>query len=130
MRYLGVDYGSKKVGLALSDEAGDFALPLDVWPTDNDLVNKIVNLCHNQKITTVIIGESLNYDGTLNPVGAEAKKLGDNLTQAGLLVEWLPEWYSSKAAEREIGRDGLYDARAAAIILQTYLDKLRYARLA
>lgn len=130
MRYLGLDYGSKKVGLALSDESGEFALPFEVWPSDEQLTTKILNLCQDQQITTVIMGESLNYDGNLNPVGIEAKELGENLMINGLAVEWLPEWYSSKAAEREIGRDDLYDARAAAIILQTYLDKLRYARLA
>ena len=130
MRYLGIDYGSKKVGLAMSDEQGEFALPLDVWLMTSDLVAKIAGVCRSQKIDTIIMGESLNYDGQLNPIGHKAKAVGEELSALGFKIEWLPEWYSSKAAERDIGRDEMYDARAAAIILQMYLDKLRYARLA
>ena len=57
MRYLGIDYGSKRVGVAVSDEAGEFALPLSVLPNDKKLLPEIKKIIAEKQVGAVVLGE-------------------------------------------------------------------------
>lgn len=124
MRLLGIDYGSKKIGLALTDSTGRFARPLEVVANDDKALSKILAVIKEQEIEKIVVGESLNYKGQANPILAKAEALGKELENlSGLPVVYENETLSSKEAERIIGRDKNYDARAAALILTSFIDK-------
>ncbi|MFW5853548.1 MAG: Holliday junction resolvase RuvX [Patescibacteria group bacterium] len=126
MRLLGIDMGTKKTGLALSDPEGWFALPYDVVKTES-LVEVVKVLCEDQKVGKIIIGQSVDYQGGANPVAAKAEDLAKKIQiETGLEIIWEPETLTSKEAERIIGRDRQTDARAAAIILRNYIDRQNY----
>lgn len=119
MKFLGIDYGAKRVGIAVSDEAGRVAFPKNVFTNDSGLVGRIKAMCEENKIAKVVIGESLNYKREPNAIDVAAKKFVEQLVALGLPIEWENEWLTSAAAERSGGDD----SSAAALILQTYIDK-------
>lgn len=124
MRFLAIDYGSKRVGIALSDPSGDFALPYAVFPNDKKLISSIASLCHEQEVGTIIIGESKDYKGVDNPIMKKVllfKEELENQTKLPVVLE--PEYLTSAEAERLQGKNDMIDASAAALILKSYLDK-------
>jgi putative Holliday junction resolvase len=123
MKVLGVDYGTKRVGIALSDEGGTFALPKMVIPESPKLAEEIEKLASKEGVTTIVIGESKDYGGRENPLLKDIHMLERVLTDNGFTVVLEPEYGSSHEAERFQGKGPLHDASAAAIILQRYLDK-------
>ena len=124
MRYLGIDYGTKRVGLALSDEAGIMAFPLKVLSNDNELVANIVAVIEEKRVDEVVIGHSKDRAGGDNPVHAKVEELMTDLTLAvGLPVHLEPEQYTTQEAIREQGRNAMTDAAAASIILNSFLTR-------
>src|SRR3990167_10271373 len=132
MRYLGIDYGTKRVGVAISDEAGEFALPFLVLPNDKRLIAAMAAICREKNIGTVVIGESKNFAGEDNPLQEKINQFKKELEQIiGLPVELEPEFFTSAEAARLQLRypDGrrrankMLDASAAALILKSFLDK-------
>jgi len=79
MRYLGIDFGSKRVGLALSDESGAMGFPHAVVPNDGRLIDYVRDLIANKNITAIVIGDSKNFAGEENPVAAKAKAFAAEL---------------------------------------------------
>ncbi len=123
MRFLGIDYGARRVGLALSDPAGIIATPLSVLENDRRLLDKVLKLCASEGVERVVIGESLTFAGRPNPIMANITKFKEALEAQGLPVAWEPEYLTSQEANRETGEDDFADARAAAVILRSYLEK-------
>ena len=139
MRYLGIDFGSKRVGLALSDESGTLAFPYSVLQNDETLLPEMERIVKEQKVKLVIMGESKDFNGKENPIAAKAeefKRAVEKLTRKK--VEYEPECLTSVQAGRNYARrpessrgatpqreNNMLDASAAAIILQSYLDRLR-----
>ena len=124
MRLLGIDYGSKKTGLALTDESGSMAFPHSVVPTTPALLKTIETLIMKEKVGEIVLGYSLNRDGKPNAVHAAAEELMLDLTLAtGLPVHLQPEQYTTQAAIQLQGRNAQTDASAAALILDGYLTK-------
>jgi len=124
MRYLGIDYGTKKVGLAISDENGRFAFPYQVAPTDKNLITQIQTICQKEGIGKIILGNSLNYQQTDNQIMGLVRDFAEQLmTVTNLPLEFENEVLSTAAANRDIGPDKQTDARAAALILTSYLDR-------
>ncbi|MFA5736639.1 MAG: Holliday junction resolvase RuvX [Candidatus Paceibacterota bacterium] len=127
MRLLGIDYGHKKVGLAISDESGRFAFPLAVVINDKSLLKKIKKICEQEKIEIIIIGESLDLSGQPNPIMTKIRKFADELKQETKLpFKYEREFYTSWEAKRIIDEsqtDKMTDARAAALILKSYIDQ-------
>lgn len=142
MRYLGIDYGKKRVGIALSDEGGQFALPKVVLPNDHQLVKKIKEICDENKVSTIVVGESKNYKGEENAIMKDIRSFVEDLkglTRLPVLLE--PEFLTSAEAERinqqrrssprekgsgpraKRGENEMLDASAAALILKSFLDK-------
>jgi len=124
MKKLGIDYGTKKVGIALSDEGGTVAFPYGVFPNDNHLTSFISDLCKKENIQTVILGESLDFSGQPNPVMKKIRAFKKTLEEKlSLSVFFEKEFLTSKQARNIQEDSALTDASAAAIILQSWLDK-------
>ncbi|MDP3661388.1 MAG: Holliday junction resolvase RuvX [bacterium] len=141
MRYLGIDYGTKRVGVAVSDEEGKVAFPHWVLANDKKLIAALVALCRARGVSEIIVGDSRDFSGAPNKVSAHVERFKKEVAGAtGLSVRGEPEFWSSMQAERwqprrpESSRgSGLrperrrvkekLDASAAAIILQSFLDR-------
>ena len=122
-RYLGIDYGSKRVGLALSDEGNKFALPLSVITNDDQLVSKIEKIALDNEVKEIILGESRDFSGKPNSILIDSLEFKEKIEAKGFVVIFEPEFLTSVQAERWQGKNELVDASAAAIILQSYLDR-------
>ena len=126
MKLLGIDYGSKRTGIAMADTATGIAFPHKVLKSDAHLLYFISELCKKESIDKIILGESKALDGTDNPIAKEIKIFKTNLlSQTGVDVIYEPEFYTSAQAARIQGQHDMLDASAAAIILQSYMDKLK-----
>ncbi|MDE2079162.1 MAG: Holliday junction resolvase RuvX [Patescibacteria group bacterium] len=122
-KYLGIDYGSKRCGLAVSDDTGSVAFPRDTLKTDSALVPSIIDMVRAEHVGIIVIGESKDKDGKDNPVMGGARELARELEQAlAVVVRFEPEYYSSVEA-RKSGMQSFVDAQAAAIILNRYLER-------
>lgn len=134
MHYLGIDYGTKRIGLAFSDEGGSVAFPHSVISADRDAISKICALVKEREVAGVVIGESRNYAGEHNAVMEDIEQFKKDLEElCGVPVEYEQELLSSAMAARQFAPEeksrkanpthANLDAAAAAIILQSYLDK-------
>jgi putative Holliday junction resolvase len=126
MKYLGIDFGSKKVGFAQSDDDGRMAYPLMISLNDKSLLKDTLELIRAMKYSTVVIGESVDGKGKPNPIAKEARAFGmqiENTVDVAVVFE--KEWYSTVEARKAPGKsdDHEVDDQAAAIVLQRYLDK-------
>lgn len=124
MRKMGIDFGTKKVGLALSDESGAMAFPHSVIKNDNQLFGTVVNLIESEQVKEIVIGHSVDKEGNENPVHKLAVDFVTNLTlEIPIPVHFQPEQFTTQEAMKLQGRNEQTDASAAAIILQSHLDK-------
>lgn len=124
MKYLGIDYGEKRVGIAVSDNDGKMAFPKIVLENKTDLVSKISELCKELEIDAIVIGESKDYKGADNKISSYIISFKRDLASIIKLPIFLePEFMSSMQVEKTFGKTDMLDASAAAIILQTYIDK-------
>lgn len=122
-RIMGIDYGSKRVGLALSDPSLKFAMPLSVVSNDPELLAKVQKIAVDNEVKEIVIGESKDYKGNANPILLDSLEFKAKLESLGFVVYFEPEFMTSVQAERLQGKTDLLDASAAALILQSYLDK-------
>ena len=125
MRILGIDYGSKRIGLALSDEGRQFAMPLIVLNSTKNLLDEVLKIAKEKETTEIVMGESKNYKGEANVIMSESLEFKKQLETNGLTVYLEPEFMTSANAERFQGKHDMLDASAAALILQSFLDKER-----
>ena len=133
MRYLGIDYGSSKVGLALSDEAGRMGFPHSIITNTPRLVDELCTLIAKENIGAVVIGESRMLTGGENPIAKDARALGSNISErSGTPVFYESEVFTSAAARRAPEKQAKsrspkshtkVDASAAALILTSYLSR-------
>jgi putative Holliday junction resolvase len=125
MRLLGIDYGTKRIGLALSDEGGTFAFPEKVLNNTKSALGEIGKLAIERKVERIVLGESLDFKGKPNPVMTEITAFKKALEELlDIPVAFQNELLSSAQARRE-GNDlsKPVDSSAAALILQSYLDE-------
>ncbi len=128
MKVIGIDYGSKRVGVAVSDEAGEFALPSAVLENSAALLAEIEKIALFNKAQEIVMGESRQYDMTPNKILPEILAFKDQLESRKLTVHLEPEFMTSVAAARFQGKNDKLDASAAALILQSFLDKRRASK--
>lgn len=127
MKYLGIDFGSKRVGVAVSDENARLAFPFSVLENNQKLLEKIQDIIDKEKIERIVVGESYDFKGEPNKIMKEIegfKKLLEEKTKIEVLFE--PEFLTSREAEQIQGKNKMHDASAATIILQSYLDRDSY----
>jgi len=128
MRYLGIDYGAKRVGAALSDDKGMMAFPHATLSNDGTLLEEVVRICHEFSVGTVVIGESRQLNGEPNQIQRAIERFKEKLTKALTVpVVFELEFMTSRQASHIQGETDMLDASAAAIILQSYLDKHKHA---
>jgi putative Holliday junction resolvase len=132
MRYLGIDYGTRKTGLALSDESGSMGFPHAVVPTA-ELLQTVAALIKEKAVGAVVIGDSKALDGSDNPIAAEARAFAEQLAAlSGVPIHWEPEMFTSAEARRMHAPEAKsraprsradVDASAAALTLTSYLGR-------
>ena len=128
MKFLGIDYGHKRIGLALSDPGAALAFPLEVVKTSPAAIGRIVDICKKDLVNGIVMGESRDFKGKENIIMKEARLFAELLkTATGLPLSFEPEIMSTIQAQRLQGRADAQkhtiDASAAAVILQSFLDR-------
>lgn len=128
MKYLGIDYGEKRVGVAVSDADGLMAFPKAVLPNDSTLMMAVKDLVRDEHTQAIVIGESKAHDGSDNPIMRGARQFAEDLErETGLPVHFEPEFYSSSEARMLKEQTGtpfhLIDAEAAAVILNSFIAR-------
>jgi len=132
LRYLGIDYGSKRVGLAVGDAEAKQARPLVTLDGRTDLVKQLQHICDEQTVGTIIMGLPRGLDGQETAQTAIVRSRFIELSRALPQFQW---YYQDEAVTSELARerllargesvaDGTVDREAATIILQDYLDLL------
>jgi putative holliday junction resolvase len=124
MKYLAIDYGKKKVGIATSDEGGEMAFPCMVIENNKMLLTEIRQLCKELKIGAIVMGESLDQNGKPNAIAKDARAFAVQLEDTlDLPLSFEKEWMTSVHARAMQEGKEIVDDSAAALILQRYLDK-------
>ncbi|HOO15954.1 MAG: Holliday junction resolvase RuvX [Phycisphaerae bacterium] len=137
-RWMGVDYGSRRIGVAISDYGGSIASPAAVLPGSGSLsgdARQIVAWARKNEVSAIVVGLPLNMDGTVGPQADISTKLAAEIAQAA--PEWPVELWDERlssfeadanlaaAGARPSRRRELRDALAAQVILQSFLDSKR-----
>jgi putative Holliday junction resolvase len=122
MKYIGIDYGTKKIGIAISDDGGEFAFPKTIVSVQ-DAISEITTLCQKEKIEAIVIGRSVASNGEDNDIVPATERFKEKLAAAiQLPIFFQQESFSSVEAHRYQTTAGSRDDSAAAIILQRFLD--------
>jgi putative holliday junction resolvase len=142
MRFLGIDYGTKRIGIAISDENGRLAFPKEIIFNDKNLIDKIGEILRKEKIDEIVVGESVDFSGKLNILSAQIDFFIKDLEgKFGFPIHKQKEFLTSvearksKDGKKDLNqkqahsklkqkKSGHIDASAAALILQRYLDKV------
>lgn len=124
MRWLGIDPGTKRVGLAICDPDEKIAVPLEIVPA-SAAFPAVRSIAAREDVGGIVVGLPLLMDGGEGASAAMARKLGERLErQLELPVEYEDESLTSVEAERG-GRGEPRDDIAAALILQQFIDRRR-----
>lgn len=135
MRILGLDMGSKTIGVAISDPLGWTAQGITTirrTKRENDL-EEIKKLCNDYAVETIVIGLPKNMNGTIGESGERVLEFSKCIQEyTGVKVEMWDERLTTVAAHRAMleadlsrqKRKKIVDKMAATYILQGYLDKL------
>lgn len=139
-KYLGIDYGSKRVGIAVSDENKKIAFPRSYILNNSYLFHNILAVIRNENISKIIIGYPLNLKSEKTTVTEQAEKFKKTLESLfkkeslDIGIIFLDERFTSSIAQRNVissitkksrrKEKGLIDSLSAQIILQDYLDKI------
>lgn len=119
---MGIDYGTKRIGVAFTDDSGVMAFPHAVVPNDGRVVEILETLIKERGVARIIVGHSKDLGGKDNAVQADISDfIGDLTLRTGLPIELEPEQYSTQAALRLQGRNEMTDASAAALILDSFI---------
>jgi len=143
MRYLAIDFGRRRTGVALSDEAGKWAFPHATWESwsRQRIIDEILATVRREQVQGIVIGLPLAVDGVPPPMQQPIEQLAELLRTAlkesrlEVTVHFQDERYStavvlgqlreagiSQRQARDAGGNASTDARAAAVILQNFLD--------
>lgn len=132
-RILGVDYGTRRVGIAISDPLAMLATPLSVESVQSveEAIKAVCRIAKERGVVRIVVGIPINMDGSSGPMALEAGKFVETLrTASGLPVDVTDERLSTSLVERmllqaDVSRERRKEVRdklAAQVILQGYLD--------
>jgi putative Holliday junction resolvase len=133
MRYLALDHGTKRIGVAVSDELKMIAQPLEYIPTEpfDAFLVRLKQVISEKEVELVFIGMPRNMDGTYGPAAQKVQEFIAQLKpEISVPIKTLDERLTSAQANRVLlqgnvrraDRKQKVDAMAAAILLQSYLD--------
>jgi len=131
MRYLAIDYGNKRTGLAICDHSETIASPLAVIVSRKELLNRIIDIVKTENVDAIVLGLPLNMDDSAGPQAKLVRKFADQLKKhLDLPIHFQDERLSTFGAEQKLAdfdftrkkKKQRLDAIAAADILQTFLD--------
>ena len=133
MRILAIDYGTKRMGIAISDELKVIAQPLEFIPSSpfSAFVDRLKQLIVEKEIEQIVVGMPRNMDGSYGPAAQSAQMLMADLSKliAIPIISWDERLTSAQANRSLIAADvsrrhrkEVVDKTAAAIMLQSYLD--------
>lgn len=136
MRILGIDFGEKRIGLALSDPLGFTAQSMDTLnrQNKNQVLRELSALCKARGVGEVVIGLPVNMDGSIGPKAKEVLDFIPKMESSlGVPVKTWDERLSSRQVDRLMTEEGLSrrkqraksDGLAAILILQNYLESKR-----
>ncbi len=141
MKLLGIDYGTRRIGIAMSDERSTLAFPKEIIANDPEAISKIGKVIKEEDISEIVMGESTDFSGNANKVSEKINIFISELEQKFKLpVHKQKEFLTSVEARKSIeGKKSFHisgahskikkekgkkvDAGAAALILQRYLDR-------
>jgi putative holliday junction resolvase len=136
-RVLGIDVGSVRIGLAVSDETRTLASPLVTLPNDpRSLWTHIAGEMKDRRVERVVIGLPRRLDGTEGEAAVQARRFAAELERrVATVIEFWDERFTTAVAERSLIESGVrrrrrrevIDAVAAAVLLQSWLDARRLA---
>ncbi|MFV1971422.1 MAG: Holliday junction resolvase RuvX [Acidimicrobiia bacterium] len=135
-RFLGLDPGERRIGIAVSDATGTIASPVEfIDRRAGNHGQRIVDLCTEWEITEIVVGLPVGLDGTEGPAATKSREFGAFVKQlTGLPVGFHDERFTTVTAEQALLEGGVKrrartnkrDQIAAAIMLQGFLDRRRY----
>lgn len=136
MRLMGIDFGEKRVGIALSDGVPAFAVPSRVLErsTDRRLVYTLAALAREEEVGALVLGEPRDLEGRAGAAADRVRRFAAKLEKAsGLRVILIEETLTTVAAAERLGgparvargdrESGRHDAVAAQILLQEAIDR-------
>lgn len=124
MRHLGIDYGTKRIGIAISDEGGTMAFPYAILENSKGSLGEVKSICGHESVETIVIGESVDYKGQPNIVKKEIDKFIVELKKiVNVPIIEEREFLSTQQARYYQTKRKHVDDSAATIILQSYLDR-------
>ena len=134
MRCLGIDFGSSRIGIAISDDLGMLAHPLETVPNNSGFLSRLRQIVLEKGVSRIVVGIPRNMDGSYGPAAEKAKLFLSQLKSefAGVqLIGW-DERLTTVEAQRLLhaaGRDvkksrPIIDQVAAQVLLQSYLDSV------
>lgn len=142
MRFLGIDYGTKRIGVAISDENGTLAFPKEIIKNDGNEISHIGEILKKEKASEIVVGESVDFSGKLNALSGRIEVFILELKEKFNLPVHKQKEFLTSVEARKSGttkkdfnpaqshskikqiKSGRVDASAAALILQRYLDKI------
>jgi putative holliday junction resolvase len=135
MRWLGIDLGTTRIGIAISDELGMLAHPLKTLSNRPDFIPALKGIVKEKGITGIVLGMPRNLNGTFGPAAEKAREVAAQLKKelAELRVVTWDERMTTVEAQRLLhaaGRDvkksrPVIDQVAAQVLLQSFLDSLQ-----
>ena len=135
MRWLSIDHGTKRIGLAFSDELEILASPFEVWPQEGERsLERLARLCREEGVQALCVGLPRHKDGAESATAPLARAFGEALAaRTGLPLRLVDEHMTSVEAERLLAQRGVkprdrkakLDAAAAAVILHGLLEERR-----
>ena len=139
MKYLGIDVGKRRIGVAASDILGLLARPVETVHSVslNADTARIAQIAADLQAEAIVIGDPLHMNGDAGVMSSRAHKFGEKLREvSGLPVEYCDERLTSVEAQRILQESGVspkkarlqIDAVAASVILQSYLNTLKPPR--
>lgn len=139
MRWLSIDHGTKKLGLAFCDELEMIASPFEVWPMEGEAtLEKLVRLAKTEGVQGLLLGLPRHKDGAESVTAPLARAFGEALAaRTGLPLRFLDEHLTSMEAERLLAQRGVkpkdrkakLDAAAAAVLLQEWIELRQSKRI-
>lgn len=125
MKYLGIDYGEKRIGIAVSDDSGMIAFPYATIENTASTLSEIKKICDIEKPVAIIIGMPILI-GEVSPLMRAIQMFGDTLARfTDIPVAYENELFTTKMATQSGAKKDTVDQSSAALILQSWIDRNR-----